>query len=767
MSTERLERIVRYIIEWSVLAAIFLVPIYFAWFHENYTVFDLNKSALLRACVTLMSIAFLFLVSLKGRLPQGASKKLYIAWWALVATSLVSTIFSLHPMISLLGSYERQAGFQNFLAYSILFLFVITFFNTKEKVRQIIIALNCSAAIICSYGLMQVLGLDFLRWSESSMDRIFSSFGQPNFFGHYLVVVLPLAFYAAFYIAKHIFSKIAYYLLAAAELACLLFTYSRSAWLALLITMVLTAIVVLIHYKKKKIAAGLGFILIFAIIFISLAPVRNFILQRVDYSKLAVSDRIVSALDFNGGSTAIRLKYWNAAVHAFKGQPVYRYLFGFGPDVQSSVFAGLYQSDWGYYERLNSFPDRAHNALLDFILQYGFIGLGIFVLFVYRSLHALARKLAAEKASEFWLALALASSLTAYAINNMFSFSLTAMAMLLFVLLALAWIIGEDAPTKPTREITFFQPASRFVIAFAVSILLLILYYGYNVRPLIADHYYMQVKKAEARQDCAAVLENMENVMEWYSISHFYARAYLFHNVNCYSALSTDQSRKQIIANIADQAASIPQKEMQFYSLIDLAHAYSILGYYGDAKYYRLADTFYRRLMEINPVITVAYQDYGRMKLWQGDFVAARELFVRGIEVMPDLSQAVVNSEHTTTLARQLAYFHDLIGLSYYNEKNYTKARPEFERAISIDPKLTSSIKKLADIAYQSGDKKKAIEYNLKGFELEPQNSLWPLGLALIYKEEANMNAARRYVMQGLLLDPQNEQLKALQDSLK
>jgi tetratricopeptide (TPR) repeat protein len=155
------------------------------------------------------------------------------------------------------------------------------------------------------------------------------------------------------------------------------------------------------------------------------------------------------------------------------------------------------------------------------------------------------------------------------------------------------------------------------------------------------------------------------------------------------------------------------------------------------------------------------------MKLWQGDFVAARELFMRGIGVLPDLSKAMPGSEHTLTLARQLAYFHDLIGLSYYDEKNYAKARPEFEEAISIDPKLTSSIKKLADIAYQTGDKQKAIAYNIKGFEVEPENALWPLGLALIYKEENNMSAARRYAQQGLALDPGNAQLQALVKELK
>ncbi len=767
MNTERLEKIARRIIEWSVLTAVFLVPLYFAIFHENYTVFDLNKSVLLRACVTIMIIAFLFLIAISGRFPRFNSKKLLFAWWALIISALVSTLASLHPMISLLGSYERQAGFHNFLAYGLLFLFVIAFFRSKEKIQRLILALNFSAAIICIYGLIQVFGLDFLHWSESSTARIFSSFGQPNFFGHYLVVLLPLTLYAAFHIAKKLITKIAFIALALAELVCLVFTYSRSAWLALAFTIALIVIAVLIHYKKKKSGIALAIILVSGIILISLAPVRNFILQRVDYSKLAVSDRIVSALDFNLGSTAIRLKYWNAAAHAFNGQPLYRYLFGFGPDTQASVFAPLYQADWAYYEHINSFPDRAHNNILDFILQYGFLGFSAFILFVCIALKGLWQKLRFEKGKEYWLALAVSASLSAYTINNFFSFSLTAMAMLLFVLMALGWLIGARNVDNNEIKISFFQPASRFILAAAISALLIILYYGYNIRPLVADYYYMQVKKAEAQQNCADVLENMENAMEWYSVSHFYSRVYLHHNVNCFNAVSSEQSRKQLIANVIDQADSLPPREMPFYSLVDLSHAYSIMGYYADPKYYNLAEYYYKSLISLNQNFSINYQDYGRMKLWQGKFVEAREIFERGVSILPPLSGADSTSEHTGRIVLQLAYFHNLIGLSFFEEKQYDKAIPEFEKSIQIDPELTSSHKKLADIAYLQGDIAKAIEYNMKGFEIEPDNSIWPLGLALIYKEENNISLARRYAQQGLSLDPESEQLKNLVKELK
>jgi phosphoribosylanthranilate isomerase len=41
--------------------------------------------------------------------------------------------------------------------------------------------------------------------------------------------------------------------------------------------------------------------------------------------------------------------------------------------------------------------------------------------------------------------------------------------------------------------------------------------------------------------------------------------------------------------------------------LIDLAHAYSILGYYGDTKYYMSADKYYRQLLDITHVLIKPY----------------------------------------------------------------------------------------------------------------------------------------------------------------
>jgi tetratricopeptide (TPR) repeat protein len=441
-------------------------------------------------------------------------------------------------------------------------------------------------------------------------------------------------------------------------------------------------------------------------------------------------------------------------------------LFGFGPDVQASVFVRQYKIDWGYSEQLNSFPDRAHNAPLDILLQFGLFGAAAFFCLILFSVLPLWRRLRTAQGEEYWLCLALGASLISYGVNNLFSFSLTAMAVIFFWLLASAYVVGANFPGSKEQRISFFQPASRWIIAVGVLVLILIIFFGYSVRPFVADYYYMQVKKAEARKDCRATLDNMEKVMTWYPVSHYYARAYLHHSVNCFSAVSSPQSRQQLVNNIIDQVAVLPSRENQFHTLTDLAHAYSILGYYANEKYYATAEKYYHELLAINPVITVTYQDYGRMRLWQGRFAEAREIFGKGLAVTPSIEQAP-DASHLPAIVRQTAYFHDLIGLSYVDEHDIDKAIAEYQKAIAIDPTMTSPYKELADIAYQRKDLALAIAYNKEGFSFEPENPLWPIGLATLYLEKKDFTNAIYYAKLGAQLDPTNEKIKDLLRELK
>lgn len=755
------------VINYSLLVVIVLMPIYFAFFQENYTVFDLNKASLLRLGVLVLIASWLIYFALTSQIIIFKDKAILWFWLFLVLVIIISTIFSPQISISLLGSYERQQGLNTILAYLLFFIFLISFFINQSGIKKVIIALNFSAVLACLYGLMQAVGLDFLYWSESSALRIFSGFGQPNFFGHYLVVMIPLTTYSIWFISRKLIIRFLYALLLIAELICLLFSYSRGAWVAFIITSFVLVLFFLWHNQKKTLAVIILSLALFSGVLLFSSGIRNSIIAQIDYNKYGLINRMISTFDFSdAGSVSSRLKYWQAAYKVFSETSWTRRIIGFGPDMETNVFVGVYQPNWGYSERLNAFPDRAHNNLIDVVLQFGIAGLSAMLSLVFFCIKKLFNFINRKFNEDSWLALALLTALLAYTVNNFFSFSLTAMSLIFFIILGLAWRLGSPAEKIESVNISLFNPISRWLITAAFIFFIGLIFYSHSIKPLLADYYYIQVKKSEVNKDCWQILNNMESVMEWYPVSHYYSRIYLDYNINCLASASSDASRKTIINNIIDQVKIVESGDLQFYSLINLSHAYSVLGYYVDIKYYDLAEKYYQQMLKWGPNITTTYQDYGRLKLWQARYAEAREIFWRGLAVTPSLDGALPNGNKgfIGAIAQQIAHFHYLIGLTYKYENNFTQAEIEFKQALKVDPTLMSAYKDLVDMSYGNKDFLQAIDYNKAAFKLDNQNSLWPYNLAQLYFELGDKALALDYAKQAQVLEQGSQ---AVEDLLK
>ncbi len=755
------------VVNWLLLVVIFLVPIYFAWFNENYTVFDLNKSVLFRAGLFIcLTIIILFFVQ-SGQFIYLKAKTLFLGWIIFLSSLILSTVFSSQPLVSLWGSYERQQGLYNLGFYLIFFLLIVLFFNTIKKLKAIIMALNFSAALVCLYGLMQLFGFDFLKWSDNHSSRIFSSLGQANFLGHFIITLIPLTLYNLFSKKINLWWRLVLGWLLISELVCLFFTYSRASIIALVV-MLLAAVVLLIFKlpNKKVYLSSLLLVIIFlgTVIF---SPWRQKILENYydRSSNLNFYSRALSILDFDNGSIALRLKYWQAAIKIWQEASVGRKLFGYGADTQASVFIGKYQPDWAYYEHINSFPDRVHNNLLDLLLQFGLVGVVSFGFLSFVVFKQMIIILWQGKGEKYWINFFISLALVGYAAAGFFSFALTTMSLIFYALLALAWRINHLSDFD-FKTVKLFRPFSRWLIGLSIMAFLLILFFVRDVRPLIADHHYYNAKRAEARNDCYSLLDNMETVLELNPLSEHYNRMYLFFNVNCLSAATTKETETRILNNILDQANYLSSyNNLLPNALTNLGQAYAILGYYLDTKYYLQAEKYYQRLLILGPNITVTYHDYGRMKLWQADYEAARKIFYQGINIIPPLGPTVPDSGHNDAIANQLSDFYSLVGLSYKYENKFDQAIVNYNKALEIYPKSTFALRDLSEIYYLQNEIDQAIFYSQLGLAQEESNPLWLFNLANFYNKKEDFKQALYYAKLVYSLDP-NEKNQLLVDEL-
>jgi putative inorganic carbon (HCO3(-)) transporter len=120
---------------------------------------------------------------------------------------------------------------RRFIYCGIVFVIVDEFDDDKKLIRiqKWLIITTC---VVCLYGLIQILDYYFLRgldpfwWRGAFGNRIMSSFGNPNFFGDFLIVMSPIVL--AVYIRKRKFLLMFLWLLI---VACVYQTLSKGAWL--------------------------------------------------------------------------------------------------------------------------------------------------------------------------------------------------------------------------------------------------------------------------------------------------------------------------------------------------------------------------------------------------------------------------------------------------------------------------------------------------------------------------------------------------------
>lgn len=197
----KLSRFCDGILEAGWLVAVISVPLFFNIHSER--VFEPDKVALLRSIAVL--IMFAWLVRFVDRRGWHEWKRLYwqhkdsiwrmpflIPIVALVLVYLISTLFSITPRISWVGSYQRLQGTYTMLAFVAFFVVVVSTMRSQIQVGRIPTAVIVTSIPIAFYGLIQHFGLDPLPWGGDVESRVAGHMGNAIFIAAYLIMVVPL-----------------------------------------------------------------------------------------------------------------------------------------------------------------------------------------------------------------------------------------------------------------------------------------------------------------------------------------------------------------------------------------------------------------------------------------------------------------------------------------------------------------------------------------------------------------------------------------------
>jgi O-antigen ligase len=266
---------------------------------------------------------------------------------------LISTLLTDVKLIGFIGDTQRRNGFLGYLGLVVIFLYAARTLNFSYALRLIKCAILVGV-ILSFYGVMQILGRDFVDWNNP-YNAMISTLGNPNF-ASALIAVLSIIAFGGFFIRT---IPVGYKTLTFVFLVMALFSIVKSQSRQGLITILFAAlfsstIYIYLNYKKLR-------ILFLPITFsLSLLAILG-MLQKGPFAAFLYKD-----------SVSVRGYYWRAGIEMFKDKP----LTGIGVDRYGSYFKEFREVGYPLKYGYEITSSNAHNTIIQLFSTAGiFVGL--------------------------------------------------------------------------------------------------------------------------------------------------------------------------------------------------------------------------------------------------------------------------------------------------------------------------------------------------------------------------------------------------------
>jgi O-antigen ligase len=380
--------------------------------------FDLPKSLVSRALMWPMAaiLALLFLAHGRRVLPRS---HLHLAVIGVAAAWLVAALSAQDQFLALFGEEDRYLGLTYLADMIVLYIACAVTVRDVRGAAIIFGAIAIGALIALGYAAVQAIGADPLWWQVPA-ERPFSTFGNPDHFGHFLSVLFGLSF-GGVIASRGVLSALAGALGVLMSLAAASVVATRGTALGILGAIVAAP---LVPATRARAAAAI------AIVAVALALV---------FVATPLGDRVRATLA--GEQMADRAVVYAVSLRAFAARP----LAGYGPDNFRVAYAQHRPSS--IQVPLAGTPQTsAHDWVFDAAVTTG--ALGLFALLMLVGLGSRELFVASRRAPNVGVPLLLGWS--AYWAHALVAVGSIAIGWLPWAALGVA--VGLDSPVAPNAR---------------------------------------------------------------------------------------------------------------------------------------------------------------------------------------------------------------------------------------------------------------------------------------------------------------------------
>lgn len=263
-------------------------------------------------------------------------------------------IFTDSKIIGLIGDTQRRNGLLSYLALIIFFLSAINSAEFKS-IKQFIIIAIMTNFVLSSYGVIQILGKDFISW-DNPYNNMIGTLGNPNFASALLSILGFISFTSIFLKEFPLVLKTLAVVSGFLSLWAIIKSDSRQGLIAL--TVSLLVFITFFIYLYSKIASRIFALFSFIIVVIGIMGM----LQKGPLEALLYKN-----------SVSVRGYYWRAGLEMFMNSP----LTGIGLDSYNWYFKQYREVEYALTYGFNITSSNAHNTIIQLFATGGiFVGLG-------------------------------------------------------------------------------------------------------------------------------------------------------------------------------------------------------------------------------------------------------------------------------------------------------------------------------------------------------------------------------------------------------
>ncbi len=288
----------------------------------------------------------------------------------LLGWTVVTTVLSPSPASAMLGFVDNSQGLLSRIVTTAALLLTVELVNRTDRIRTAARVIGLVGSVAAIVGLLQVAGVNPLGaqavWGSG---RSFGTLGNPDMFGGFIMFAL----FASLGVAlseKSAPWRVAMGTAAAACAASAVTSYSRAAWIGLIVGAL--AFAFLVWRSRARFDRRLLTAVVLVVLVVGAAAALR---PAAPGAATDVSSRLTSMVSTSDPNTSARLEMWATALRAIVRRPIQ----GYGPDTMVLASEPVRSARWTKIVGPDQIIDSAHNVPIQTMSDLGVPGFLLWV----------------------------------------------------------------------------------------------------------------------------------------------------------------------------------------------------------------------------------------------------------------------------------------------------------------------------------------------------------------------------------------------------